>query len=245
MALRRVIVVATLVAAIGAPAAGAPPVPTSLRAADSEIASEIPDLDCDDPLLREAVRSVEADLARRLERRSAAETRRTTMTVTHEDVLEVARDIDPTMARRLRRLHDERPDTFQRALHESARRIVALAELRNREPQLYQIKLRELKMDQHVRRVARQLAEARANGSDETPVLEAELRRQVMLQIALSIKARVEYLQRLQEHVRALEEKIDEDAARFQDTVEERIRLILESVGDVSAPPALASDELR
>ena len=52
------------------------------------------------------------------------------------------------------------------------------------------------------------------------------------IQVALSIKSRVEYLARLRDHVLALEQAINRDALRFENSVDDRILDLL----DASSP---------
>jgi hypothetical protein len=63
-----------------------------------------------------------------------------------ERVLEVANEIDPVLASRLRASRQRDPASFQRALLTSGRRLVAMAELKQADPKLYETKLAELKI---------------------------------------------------------------------------------------------------
>jgi hypothetical protein len=144
-----------------------------------------------------------------------------------EQVMTVAREIDPALAARLQRLRDRDPAAFRQSMASTGRRLIGMAELKSRDPKLYGYKLSELRTEAQVSRTARELRLARSTGSAEVPALEEELRRNVRIQVALSFAARAEYLRRLREHLEALQEQIRGDVVNFDQTVEKRMRAAL------------------
>lgn len=135
--------------------------------------------------------------------------------------LDVAADIDPEKAERLRHVCDHNPEEFRRIMKQSGTRLMGLAELKRDDPDLYQLKLSELRIESQVQASADQLAEAIRNG-EETAALEEDLHRWVSMQVAHSIRARGDYLLRLKEHMKRLEEDIENDARNFNKTVQAR-----------------------
>ena len=112
----------------------------------------------------------------------------------------------------------------------TGRRLVGMAELKRREPKLYNFKLREIQVDRRVQNLAERLRSARVSGDEATARrLDKELRENVQIQVALSISARVEYLHRLKQHIEALEKNINTEAMNFLDTVEVRMSELTES----------------
>jgi hypothetical protein len=141
--------------------------------------------------------------------------------------IEVANDLDPAVARRFEELRKRKPETFERALRLS-RHLVFLAVLKERDDELYQLKLQEFKLDAQTRRLAQQVREAQRLGQTAPAArLEEELRSLVKLQLVQSIKARGEYLLKLREQVRAIEAELDRDAVRLSQDVDRRVAELL------------------
>jgi hypothetical protein len=146
-----------------------------------------------------------------------------------EQVLLVADDVDPALANNLRRQRQRDPEGFARAMRTTGRRLLGMAELRSRDPQLYGFKLQELRIDKQVLNAAERLRESMRGGSGDVEQRTEDLRTYVRIKVALSIKARVEYLARLRDHMIALEGAINRDALNFEKTVDERVRQLLAS----------------
>ena len=142
--------------------------------------------------------------------------------------LEVAGEIDPVLAERLEALQ-RRSDgaDFDRAIR-NARHLVGLARLKEHDPQLYDVKVQELRIDAEVTSVLGELAEARRTGSAAAADLEAGLHDLVRHQVAYSITARGMYLLRLQENLNSLRDQLAHDSANFDQAVERRMRQLLD-----------------
>jgi hypothetical protein len=146
-----------------------------------------------------------------------------------ERVIEIARRLDPPMAAELRLLCDDQPERLERALRTSARRYVALADLQERDPDLYESKMMELETEIEIDRLARELISARKSGDEsQLSMLEERLRTQVRFHIALTIKARGDSIRRLEEHVKALRDELEEYAGNFDANVRSRMAEAIE-----------------
>jgi hypothetical protein len=145
-----------------------------------------------------------------------------------EQVIEVATEIDRELADQLCELRARDPEGFERAVRTTGTRLIVMAQLRQRDPELYQFKLNELRYDAQVKKKARLVYESRATGSGDMDSLRRDLEDLVRIQVALSIKSKVEYLQRLRDHVQSLEASIEADARSFNETVDSRIERLLE-----------------
>jgi hypothetical protein len=161
--------------------------------------------------------------------------------------LAVARDLDLQLAEELRRMREEDPGQFERRLRHS-RRLIALAQLRERDPALYDLKKLELNVDAEVVRLARETRQARREGRlADARILEKQLRSQVILQLGFAIKNREDYLCRLQELVEKLEEELvrQREPDNFERAVELRMHQLLsdptvderDGDGDGGEPP--------
>lgn len=141
--------------------------------------------------------------------------------------LEVAREIDPTLADGLIALRERDPAEFERRLQRS-RRLIGLAELKDTDPASYDLKLLELRVDAEVRRLTEAARTARAAGNDDRLAeLERELLTWMRLQAGFALKARQDYLDRLRDHLARLERALDDAKATFDDRVETRVADLL------------------
>jgi hypothetical protein len=143
--------------------------------------------------------------------------------------LAVARDLDLQLAEELKRMREEDPRQFERRLRHS-RRLIALAELRERDPALYDLKKLELNVDAEVVRLARETRQARREGRiADAEALEKQLRGQVILQLGFAIRNREDYLCRLQELVVKLEEELarQREPENFNRAVDQRMMELL------------------
>ncbi len=149
-----------------------------------------------------------------------------------EKCLDVAREVKPKLAARLERLRRDSSETqFEQAMRRNAWHLLNLVRLRERNPGLYDLKMRELQTGEQIQRVTAQLREALNVGSTgQAQLLETELHALVQLQASQSIEARGRYLLRIQEHAEALKQQIDAEGASFSQTVEQRFQEILDQI---------------
>ena len=151
--------------------------------------------------------------------------------------MEVAREVDPDLAARLDTIRRDRSEAdFRRAMG-VARHLVGLVRLKEENPQLYDVKVKELHVQARVDRVMDQLIAARRAASPAVAEFEEELMRLVTEQIGYSLVARGMYLRRLTETVDALREELERDSqpANFLPAVQRRLQELLDRV-DLSAP---------
>ena len=153
-----------------------------------------------------------------------------------EQCLEVAREVDPALADRLEAIRLEQPaEDFARALRD-ARYLVTLTRLKVEDPQLYDVKVKELRIDAQVDRVLEQLLEAQRTSSTAATDLEAQLHGLVQQEVAVSLVARGMYLGRLNDQMKALRDQLDHDLGHFRQAVDRRMKSLLDEP-DASAAP--------
>lgn len=156
--------------------------------------------------------------------------------------LEVAGDIDPSLAEALRDLQQTDRRSFQEKLARN-RHLSMLAQLRARDRSAYELKILEIQTDAAVTRLA---GEARAAGRDgrerETRQLEQQLRWQVILQKGFQIREREEYLCRLEELVLRLQNEVEHlrVPGNFETEVDHRLDELL--VGSDQPPSSRPAD---
>ena len=172
---------------------------------------------------------------RSLDVRRALNARRDIHRLSPEDIqrcLEVAREVDPQLAQRLEILRRESPGpAFDRAIG-GARYLRALANLKQRDPQLYDVKIKELQTDASIDGLLAEIREVRRTASASIEGLEARLHGLVRIQVGYSIAARGMALQRLNEHVQKVTDKLAEDSENFEKTVQHRLAELLKQSGD-------------
>lgn len=155
-----------------------------------------------------------------------------------DQFLDLAHDIDSSLASQLRTLRDRDPAAFADRLCDS-RRLYDLARLRRHDPQLYRRKLLELNLHAQVDRLAEKVVAARRDGRTEAAdSLREELHKWVIAEMGLSLLTRQEYLVRLQELVQQIEQQIQQKRSSFDTLVAERIDRIK---ADAPSPASTAA----
>ena len=114
---------------------------------------------------------------------------------------------------------------------------VSLARLKERDPNLYDVKVNELRLDAQVSRLLDQLEAARVTSSAAAGDLESQLLVLVEQQVGYSLVARGMYLRRLSEHVNALRDELSHDSANFEAAVERRMQELLNEIEVAPADP--------
>lgn len=142
--------------------------------------------------------------------------------------LVVARDIDPPLYQGLMALREADPDEFLRRLGSSGR-LRFLANLRQDEPHLYELKLIELRTDREVARLSEELRAASVRG-DAVSVssLRPQLVMQMRLQQSFILLARKQTLDRMAEKLDSLERDYERDVS----SVDERIAAAIDRIVD-------------
>ncbi|MCA9295515.1 MAG: hypothetical protein KC983_03340, partial [Phycisphaerales bacterium] len=142
--------------------------------------------------------------------------------------LEIARVINPELARKLTLLRDNNPELFRKRLLINGRQLISLAQLKERDPQLYSIKVAHLLIDVEVADFASQFRDALRDGDvDQVNRLEPILMQRVNAQVILSLTERERYLDRLREHIVRLECELEDDRTAVDRLVDNRFREVL------------------
>ena len=147
--------------------------------------------------------------------------------------VEVASDIDTDLGARLARLREKNAAGFERQLRRSqaGRRLLAMAQLKERDPDLYRSKLSELTQAVEINKLAGDLREAMQANTDPGRIesLKSQLRTKLQLQFVMSIKSRGEYLCRIEEQITRVRDDIDRECKHFQGTIEARMKHLMQS----------------
>ena len=149
-----------------------------------------------------------------------------------ERCMDVAREVDPDLADRLQRIRRDRTEQDFRRAMANARYLVGLAGLKQQNPQLYDVKIKDLKLQAQVDHLLEQLIDARRTESVATDEIEAQLEALVTRQVGYSIIARGFYLIRLEDHVKSLRDELEHDMqpANHRLAVKRRYQELLDRV---------------
>jgi len=129
----------------------------------------------------------------------------------------------------MRRVCERNPEDFERYLRQTGRQLIGLVQLKQRDPNLYAMKLKELHFEAHLKAMTQKLRLLYAEGRDdstEAVELRSELRVLVQEQVALTLKSRGDYIIRLEKHIGTLKKQLEDDALNFFRTVEDRYQVL-------------------
>ncbi|MBC8203426.1 MAG: hypothetical protein H8E91_06310 [Planctomycetes bacterium] len=143
-----------------------------------------------------------------------------------ERVMEVAKEIDPELAEQLETMCHDDPEAFRKIIRRQGRRLASLVHIRESDPDLFEVKLNELKLDAEIFQVTKSI---RALGVDEevSQAQIATLRGLVRAKTALNIRVQTLSVNRLERHLEALKEQLADTSERFDEVVEQCVAEIL------------------
>ncbi|MBC8201664.1 MAG: hypothetical protein H8E86_06405 [Planctomycetes bacterium] len=149
-----------------------------------------------------------------------------------EHVMAVANEIDPDLAAQLAAVCAADPEAFQKIIHRQGRRFGSLIRLREDDPELFEVKVTELKTDAEIYSAAEALR-GQDMESPESQAKLAELQGLVRAKTALTLRAQTLYIGRLEKHLDALRKRLDDTSVRFDEIVAQRVDQLLNTVQNV------------
>ncbi len=142
-------------------------------------------------------------------------------------IIAVARDLSPELAARLDEARSRDADSFRSALGAQAKRLGSLAVLRDRRPELYAIRIQELRLEAQVLALGEQLHSAiDAGRTDDAARLEATLRPLVLSFVDSNLRSRAVELASLDAMMRELRVDLERDARQRTDTVDQWVNAL-------------------
>jgi hypothetical protein len=165
-----------------------------------------------------------------------------------ERIIAVARDVSPEWAASLEKVRESDPAGFERATGVLAKRLKALAVLKDRKPQLYALRVEELRIQGEVTALADQWRSAMATGrTEEAAGIEKDLRAKVGTMVDLNLRSRAMELAELDEVMRSMRGDLERDARARDTTVAEALEAYRRgeepAIGraPVTVPPSVAA----
>ncbi len=154
-------------------------------------------------------------------------------------LIEVAQDVSPEWAEWLRARRASDPESLRTAIAQNGRRLIALSVLREQSPDLYRMKVAEMRLQAETGDAAKRHREAvDAGRTAEAQALAQELRQKAREQVDLDLKTRAAELAALDQQVRALKEQLTRDTKGRTQRIDNLVdALTAGKVGDPMAPP--------
>jgi hypothetical protein len=141
-----------------------------------------------------------------------------------ERVLAVARDVSPELAAQLEKMRAESPEQVSQAMRQNARRLMALAVIKERNPDLYAVRVEDARLQLELRKLGDQYrAATQASDAAGAETIAAQIAAKVRAQVDVDLKARAQELVALDEQMQALREELVTEERRTTERVAERI----------------------
>jgi len=138
-------------------------------------------------------------------------------------VIAVARDVSPDLAKQLEEKRSVAPDDMSQAMRQSARRLVALAVLKDRNPGLYAIRVEDVRLQLELRTLGEAFRAAQTAGdAAKAKALETQIAAKVKAQVDVDLRARAQELVALDEQMQAMREDLVQEQKRTAERVVER-----------------------
>ena len=153
------------------------------------------------------------------------------LTVDHasfvDDYLEVADEIDPTLAGQLRSMCQLDPSRFGKVLRQLGPVLGQLVDLRQSDPELFRRKIQELHLEATIESLATSIRVSRARGEMADPAKAAQLRALVQAQLGASLRTRQEVINRMQEELRQAQVRLAREKKDFVGEADRRLHRLL------------------
>jgi hypothetical protein len=142
-------------------------------------------------------------------------------------IISVARDVSPGLAAELERSRNDSPDSMAQSMRQNARRLMGLAVLKERNPELYAIRVEELRLQLELRALGEQWrAATEAKDDARASQLAAQIDAKVRSQVDVDLKARAQELVALDAQLKSLREELADEQRRTAERIAERIEAV-------------------
>lgn len=146
-----------------------------------------------------------------------------------EHMMEVAKEIDPELAGQLASLCEKDPEALHKIMRRQGHRLGSLIRLRESDPELFEMKVIELKTDAEIFHLAESM-----KGQDPTnPTTQAQIAQLeglIRARTEIAIRAQSLFIERLEQHLAGLRDRLDDTAQRFDEIVDDRLNQLLKEV---------------
>ncbi len=142
-------------------------------------------------------------------------------------IVAVARDVSPELAAEIEKARAESPERMAQSMRQNARRLMGLAVLKDRNPDLYAIRVEELRLQLELRALGEQWRAANeAKDAARAQQLSQQIDAKVRAQVDVDLKARAQELVALDAQLKSLREELVDEQRRMAERVAERIEAV-------------------
>ncbi|MBM4112562.1 MAG: hypothetical protein FJ253_04180, partial [Phycisphaerae bacterium] len=127
-------------------------------------------------------------------------------------MIDVAADISPEWGTALRAKREQDPQGLREAIASGGPRLLGLLVLKRNHPELYAIRVEDLRLQSELKALANEYRAAIEAGSAKAAELEAQLRQKVNRQVDLDLRARAIELKALDAQVRRMVDELTQEA---------------------------------
>ena len=145
-----------------------------------------------------------------------------------ERAIDILCQLDRERCEKLQDRRCEDPVEFDEQFARHGWRLLALSRLQQSNPDLFNLKVQELRLDSQIRTTAEIYRQAQAQGGREAAALEMQLKDLLRTQMELRLQVRGQQLIVLEQHVVAARDQLAEDARSFAEGGEQMIARRLE-----------------
>ena len=139
-------------------------------------------------------------------------------------IIEVARDVSPDLAKQIEERRNAAPEEMTQAIRQNARRLFSLAVLKQRNPELYAIRVEDLRLQLELRALGEQFrAAVEAKDDARAKSVEAQIAAKARAQFDVDMRARAQELVALDQQVRAMRDELAQEQRESEAKVAERI----------------------
>jgi len=144
-----------------------------------------------------------------------------------ERIIATARDVDPTWAEALELLRKEDPAKLRQRLGMQARMLMGLSMLRERQPELYQARVEDFRVQREIRAASERLRTAREAGDAAAEALaRTEARGAIERQFELDVKARAYELVAMERALKDARKRLQSDISDRESRLAEALQAV-------------------
>lgn len=148
-------------------------------------------------------------------------------------LISVARDVSPEWAKTLETARAKDPETFRAAAAKLGKRLSSLAVLREHKPDLYALRVEELKVQGQLDGLGSQWISARmGNRTEEATQLENQIRGLAGTLVDLNLRSRAMELAEIDAVMRTMRADLQRDASGRNETVERMVVAVRDGTGE-------------
>jgi hypothetical protein len=144
-----------------------------------------------------------------------------------EQVIAVGKDVSPEFGEQLEKLRNLSPEEKSQAMRQNARRLVTLAVLKRRNQELYDTRVKELRVQLELHALGEKyMAAETAKDASAMATLTTEIQKKVKLQVNLDLKARAQELKAMDKQLEDLKTELEQEIKETAERIAQRVEAV-------------------